>query len=1391
MVGPVVAFALTLSLGVVGTEASADPGPASPSRTAVALNPMPSDLATEFGKDWWKSKDFIITSSGDSNGMHYYIAREDEGYYWRPLASILPADADAGAWTGYFCVSGDSRYVLATVAPTLSGNYPDLENHGALAYVIDIASGKVRPLVAGVAMYYDVPGCGTGDTAVLTSFPGEDQSRTDLVTVNLASSGLVRQQTMAGQFTSAVPVAGGIDAYSGGAIKTVTTSGAVRELAHVAGIAYDLAPSVNGGLDYLTTTSGGAAASAWQIAGEKTSQIGAGSRESLLLRPGAAGHNIISGASRDNAAMEAGARAAGLVSTAAQPSSAGLPTGASRQGSVTETLESLGKGAAQLTPVPVLTSAVTGQTVQRPLPTPAPAVTSLPDALNGTAPTLRAAASEAPAANTTSPVCAVPRLNLQRQVLQPDREQVEWAVDEAVRGDLTIQRPANYDNMGLPAYSPEGDIPAPTLVGGGSIPPQILLGVLAQESNFWQASWHALPGVAGDPLVADYYGAGANNIDTIDYDNADCGYGLGQITTGMTLASASYWGNGNATVGAQVQAKIAVDYTENIAAAVELLSQKWNQLASYSPGILANGGNPAYTSDWYMALWAYNSGINPQASTGNTTGCTPGPNCTDAAGNGPGGNWGLGWANNPQNPNWNPNRLPFLYSSYADAATPQDWPYQEKVLGWSARPLDDYTGTPSYTPTATYPQIAPNATFCTSADDCSSTQSPPCALSNLHCWWHWPVTWTACSSNPLPGGCVPGTYTYAVGAAEPADPDPHPADCNSTLPSNAVIVDEQPTDLNVVGCNPSSENWTSQGSFTLTQGTNSSGTPISLVDTHQLGAGFGGHLYFTHNILSSDTEHLVTGTWTDSSLTAGAYHVMVHIPDTGGTTNSANYQVTTSNGTVYNAVVNQYQQQNQWVGIGYYGLGSNVKVQLTNVTQDEGVEAHDVAYNAVAFVPEAGTVVNHQFDAVSLFDWNQNLNTPTPTFLNTPARTMQTLYQWGLDYSYEGPNWNGSGNTIYGVTAYPECATLSSITSSCVPQDVFISANNWFNQVSEAGSAPSTSSTPVMTEPQWLGFSNTTPGPTTLASNPYAQDPSYKIKTHLDVSFVENNGTIVPGSQQVTATVRTGTTAMPTFVSSFMEAVQTDYGIAVPDLNYDEVDANTFTGDATPVTPLSNGQLPGRALVWHADSPTLTNSNTCVADRVVSGGEIGWRPIVAQDQVGGSVQAWVTALQNDTAVNPAVVAEAGEIYNFFFNGAYGLGSLFGQAPPIWMEAHLQFCANGSISSTAEVENASDNPALTLVDQSLMPDLYLYYDGNLVTQTGAAATSPVQKGDFSDFSDASITTGYNGYGDCSTGSIGNAGNPWNMQAGALPDAIPLTGNFCDNTGEFFGSMYGGG
>jgi hypothetical protein len=247
----------------------------------------------------------------------------------------------------------------------------------------------------------------------------------------------------------------------------------------------------------------------------------------------------------------------------------------------------------------------------------------------------------------------VPRLSDGYQVPQPSSAQIEWAAGLAGSGNLigtgpNTLRPAGFDNLTGGNWDPSGDFPLPIPFGkGGSafVPKEILDGIMAQESNWNQASPHAPQGLPGAPYIADYYGY--NSAGTIDYSHADCGYGLGQITDGMRLATGQ-------TTPANLQQRVAVDYAENAAAAAQTLATKWNHLAA--AGMTVDTADPAVIEDWYFAVWAYNSGINPQASTGNTTGCTPGPGCTDSA-----GNWGLGWTNNPANPVYNPGRDPFLH----------------------------------------------------------------------------------------------------------------------------------------------------------------------------------------------------------------------------------------------------------------------------------------------------------------------------------------------------------------------------------------------------------------------------------------------------------------------------------------------------------------------------------------------------------------------------------------------------------------------------------------------------------------------------------------------------------------------------------------------------------
>jgi len=251
--------------------------------------------------------------------------------------------------------------------------------------------------------------------------------------------------------------------------------------------------------------------------------------------------------------------------------------------------------------------------------------------------------------------CSVPRNDPSMQAMQPKPRQVEWAVDQAVRKVLTVQRPANWKGLGMPAYTPQGLFDPGDLDGGGYIPAQVMLGILAQESNLWQAARFAIPGMTANPLIGNYFGIEYYNDTpaddwTIIWSEADCGYGVGQITDGMRLAgkekpheTALPWNE---------QRAIALDFAANVAKAVQMLTVKWNQ--TRASGLVIDNGDPSSIENWFFAVWAYNSGFYPQSDAGDNNGA-----------------WGVGWANNPVNPRYPADRTPFLDYTYADAAHPQ------------------------------------------------------------------------------------------------------------------------------------------------------------------------------------------------------------------------------------------------------------------------------------------------------------------------------------------------------------------------------------------------------------------------------------------------------------------------------------------------------------------------------------------------------------------------------------------------------------------------------------------------------------------------------------------------------------------------------------------------
>jgi hypothetical protein len=251
---------------------------------------------------------------------------------------------------------------------------------------------------------------------------------------------------------------------------------------------------------------------------------------------------------------------------------------------------------------------------------------------------------------------------------------VEWAVDQAITGNLNslISRPANWKNLGMPAYSPQSLFLNPPLDGGSRVPAQVMLGVATQESNMWQASCVAIPGVTSSPLIGNYYGIDLYDGDPsndwdVDFSKADCGYGITQVTDHMRLAGRED-GHGGTAWDYQTQRAAALDYTANIAAGLQILVSKWNE--THSAGLIANNGDPIKPENWFYALWAYNSGFHPDQGDGSP--------------------WGVGWANNPANPEWDAARLPFMENAIGGedasaAARPQNWPYEEKVLGFAAQ----------------------------------------------------------------------------------------------------------------------------------------------------------------------------------------------------------------------------------------------------------------------------------------------------------------------------------------------------------------------------------------------------------------------------------------------------------------------------------------------------------------------------------------------------------------------------------------------------------------------------------------------------------------------------------------------------------------------------------
>ncbi|MFI9724358.1 hypothetical protein ACIHFE_32780 [Streptomyces sp. NPDC052396] len=1387
----------------------------------------PARRSSLLGKDWKKSNDRAWTTSGDATGFHVLVADANTGYTWHTAATLSEPSLETDQWIGNACLTGSGKRAVVVYAPRAFINREYLFDRGAFTAVVDLASGKVTKLPLNASLAYFNPGCGAGETAVVTQANSDGKSQqTQLQTVDATTGKIVSTGVVNGQATSAIPVGKNVIAAAGAHLIQVNPSGKSNVLATTHGTAIRLHPDGEGNVAFLEPVKGDKVKVQY-LQGSKVRTLATGTLGEVGLAQGAYGKVFVTG--RSNETDED--RPSTVHRVTGAPAQAELSTDGKLAivqaaphhlaDRVATPLERARTQAAE--PVDIKATAIKtekhlaftvetaqtrGQTETGGKPSPllpfiAGGKKAVKNALANSGKT--SAASDA----STNPVdgdryCSVPRNDVNTQVYQPTPNQVEWAADMAIRGLLVsgnIHRPANWNNSGLSAWSPQGMFPPHDLVGGGRIPAQVMLGILSQESNLWQATSHAEPGEYGNPLIGNFYGtniyAGNKGYDPkriwkVNWKEADCGYGIGQATDGMRIAGHAK--DNEVLLPPEQQRAVAVDYATGIAYSVRILQDKWNELHDPSHQIKLNDDDPSRPENWFAAVWNYNSGFN-----------LPG---TDA---GTPSAWGLGWGNNPANPKYPADRYPFLDNNhYADAAKPQNWSYEEKVMGWAAYPIDtgrsyDNDGNQDKGNTHGFSAawwsttkdrmfaIKPSLnTFCDSTNDCFFMEPPVC--HDIPCytphWFHHDVKWKNCSTTSDSLGvrqCGNEYLTYKTVRGEPGDARPHPGPCGSAdLPSNTVLVDDEPDDAPQNRCG--ARVWSSRGSFSWSFPVDDEGHYEAKEDLHQIGGGFGGHYWFSHARQPNNWDNYLTtnGTWMPQ-LSDHVYKIQAFIPYLSHTTKSAHYEITTKDGKVRERIVDQSKASNDWLTIGYFQLGSNAKVSLSNVTDDSTSGELDVAYDALAFVPVEGAYEHHTFDAAAIFESNQNLDTDTPWLMKTPMRTRQTIYDWGHSRTAGGTTFDNHGKLV-GLSNFKACDN-GEHNDLCVGSAVSSAVKSWQADVDAAGTDPNNHPS----EADWLGFAIPAP-PATIDEHTFDDDRSYKIKTHIDASYVVGpDGKIISGSEEVVDSSRTGNTEIAPFARNFIQATVKDYGslgVSLPDLSFDAKDGNV-TGQTTHVAnPLETGVTPGQAYRSGRQPTSIDSSGTCVTTKYISGGSIGYRPLDEAPSTDANISAWVDKLKSlaDQRSIPAEVADtAGDIYSLFFRkpaidgDTNPQGSLFNMAPPIWQEVSMAFCAGGSVKSTAAA-NIDDNPTTGIVYQSYMPNLYLYLDGHMVDETGQPISGPVQRGDFRSFSNVPLGDDHHtGYGSCGTEIRGNGGNPWGLRAvpSGFPGGTPTVPMFCDD------------
>ncbi|MEO3859766.1 hypothetical protein [Acrocarpospora sp. B8E8] len=978
-------------------QASPEPATA-PGQDLDRSSVQPAQRDRVLGMNWQKSTDIAVTTSGDATGFHVLTATAATGYQWRTVATLSEPGMDTDQWIGNACLTGSGTKIVAVYAPRYFTNRSWLFSRGAFAAIIDATTGAVTKLKDQVTLAYFNPGCGAGDTVALTQGVSEQRNTTRLLMVDTATRRVARTVVASGQLTSAIPVGDTLVAADGARLVEVRNGGELKQLAATGSLPYDLHATADGGVAFAARD--GASVKIQQYLGGRTRELASGQLGQLTVRPGSNGRVFLVGKADRRSALPQAVSLLDAPAAAGVSSEGGLAiTAAARRGlragpgappigepgTGTQGDDRRGGSIEVPNAEPVdITARVVGTKADVAFEV-RPGERLAPDAGSGLVanPRLALTLKPAGAAVTTAVTgtidqgytCAVPRNDPAIQVYQPHWRQVEWAVDQLVfKNRLNVWRTNGWKGSGLPGWNPQTEFPAPDLQGGGRIPVSIMFGILAQESNLWQAQRSVQEGETGNPLVGNYYGVNiydnnpSNDWD-VDFSKADCGYGISQQTDNMRKTGSSW--------SADKQKRVAIDYVTNIAAGMSTLASKWNQIWTDTNGLAKiNNGDPSKIENWYLAVWAYNSGWHVKADAwGRDANNTPNN-----------GAWGVGWLNNPANPAYRPDRHPFLnFNSYADAGHPQDWPYQEKVLGWAAWPIAktylDSAGNPvteggynyawwttddrrtSIVPIApSTPSFVDVNAFCvpTSAGPDNNECQPEagnfrgtCQRADSKCWWHLPKSWKSCPSEC--GNEASLRYDSTWASTERVEPTDQWTPCMTPgLPSavgdtkEVLIVDDVTVPAIRGGCDNSQ--WTNHGTLSFEFNQDSAGRVPARADFQQLGNGFGGHEWFGYTRAWANNGNVmqVTGTWTLDRAINDWARVLVHIPKRRAETQQAPYTVELGNNQVEKRWLNQSREQNEWYNLGVFQFAGTPKVSLTNLNL-EGDGSAAISWDAIAF----------------------------------------------------------------------------------------------------------------------------------------------------------------------------------------------------------------------------------------------------------------------------------------------------------------------------------------------------------------------------------------------------------------------------------------------------------